>query len=69
MPGMSGGELADHLSLLRPDARVLLMSGYSEQKNEIASSSLYLADHRIDKPFTAQALLSKIRKLLDPGKT
>ena len=31
MPGISGRELADRLSVTRPDIRILFMSGYTEQ--------------------------------------
>jgi CheY-like chemotaxis protein len=63
MPKMGGPELARRVAQLRPDLRVLLMSGYSEDpvvRSLERSVSSFLA-----KPFTASALLDKVRKILD----
>src|SRR5690349_15999972 len=54
MPKMGGPELARRLSSLRPDLRILFMSGYSEDpvvRSLERSASIFLA-----KPFTAGAL-------------
>jgi PAS domain S-box-containing protein len=64
MPQMTGGELADRLGRLRPDLRVLFMSGYAAgaaPHREFPSDAAY-----IEKPFTADAMGEAIRALLDP---
>jgi two-component system cell cycle sensor histidine kinase/response regulator CckA len=63
MPKMGGSELARRLSQLRPDLRILFMSGYSDDpvvRSIERSGSLFLP-----KPFTAGALLEKVRSILD----
>jgi signal transduction histidine kinase/CheY-like chemotaxis protein len=63
MPSMSGRELADHLVGIRPDLRVLYMSGYTDDA---------LAHHRVldpgvmlvAKPFTKASLLDRVRQVL-----
>ena len=64
MPGMMGGELAKRLQQLRNSIQVLYMSGYSG--NAIAQQGLLApgVDY-IAKPFTANALSSKVREILD----
>jgi CheY-like chemotaxis protein len=64
MPAMSGPELARRFTPLRPEARVLYVSGYSadertlEQVGEGSVSFLAM-------PFTPHALASKVREVLD----
>lgn len=62
MPGMNGVELARQLSRIRPDLRVVFMSGYADDPlmNKIEQGALLLS-----KPFTATALLDTIRQSLD----
>ena len=62
MPGMSGQTVAERLALIRPEIRVLYMSGYTR------SSSHGLADldaSILPKPFTRDTLLHKLRETLD----
>jgi CheY-like chemotaxis protein len=64
MPQMTGRELADRLCCLRPDLKVLFMSGYAAgaaPHREFPSDAAY-----IEKPFTADAMGGAIRALLDP---
>ena len=64
MPQMNGRELADRLSSLRPDLRVLFMSGYPQETlapNGILEPDTYL----LQKPFSAEDLARKVRELLD----
>ncbi|HWI17501.1 MAG TPA: PAS domain-containing protein [Vicinamibacterales bacterium] len=61
MPGMGGRRFAEHLFELRPEARLLYMSGYIESQERIIGPK----EHFIGKPFTNLALLSKIREMLD----
>jgi PAS domain S-box-containing protein len=63
MPGMNGRELAEQAVRLRPEMKVLLMSGYAE---EIARSGFLRSGfHFIEKPFTSNSLALKIREVLD----
>jgi two-component system, cell cycle sensor histidine kinase and response regulator CckA len=63
MPVMSGVELSTKVRKMRPSLKVLLMSGYAGDLIErYRRSDLELA--LIEKPFTRQGLLSKIRSVL-----
>lgn len=63
MPGMNGLELAERASVRRPEARVLFMSGYTDDDRVQGVT----ADGRgfIQKPFTLDALARKVREILD----
>jgi two-component system cell cycle sensor histidine kinase/response regulator CckA len=64
MPQMSGRELAQHLAPLRPDMRVLYMSGYTD--DAIVRHGVLEADTAfLSKPFTPDALAAKVRGVLD----
>jgi len=58
-PEMSGVELADCLRPLRPEMKILFMSGYTGEN--LASSAF------IHKPFTPDGLAGKVREVLDTG--
>jgi PAS domain S-box-containing protein len=63
MPGMSGGELVEHISPLRPDTQVLLMSGYT--RNVVLDRAIARPGTAfLQKPFTPDALLAKVREVL-----
>ena len=64
MPEMGGRELAARLAPLRPEMRVLYMSGYTD--SAIAHQGV-LEDRAdfIQKPFTPEALARKVREVLD----
>jgi PAS domain S-box-containing protein len=64
MPGMSGKELADRLTALRPGVNVLFLSGYPV-RSIIGQGVQVDGDHFLQKPYTPQSLLSKIREVLD----
>jgi len=66
MPGMSGLELRQHLLVLRPALQVLLMSGYSEEAITRLGGSGPLPS-LIEKPFTVDGMLAKVRDLLRSG--
>jgi two-component system, cell cycle sensor histidine kinase and response regulator CckA len=66
MPGLTGRELAEQIAELRPNTKVLLMSGYTDEISK--AGFLYPGLHFIEKPFTSNALATKIRELLDPPK-
>jgi two-component system, cell cycle sensor histidine kinase and response regulator CckA len=64
MPGMSADELAERVTDLRPDARVLCMSGINEAL--LGPGQAQTAVHEfIQKPFTAETLLTRVRLTLD----
>jgi two-component system, cell cycle sensor histidine kinase and response regulator CckA len=61
MPGMNGIELARELRAVRPDLRVLLISGYTEEAvGRVGPDGIDL----LSKPFTADELLGRIRQVL-----
>ena len=64
MPGMNGRELAQRVSEIRPNTKVLYMSGYTE--NVIGHNGTLDAGVRLlQKPFTLSSLKSKVREVLD----
>jgi PAS domain S-box-containing protein len=64
MPGMSGSELAQHLRPLRPEMKVLYMSGYTD--DAIVRHGVLAADTAfLPKPFSPDALTRKVREVLD----
>jgi len=63
MPGMGGRELANRLKEIRPDTKILYMSGYTD--NAIVHHGvLEKGLSFIQKPFTSQGLRKKIREVL-----
>jgi signal transduction histidine kinase/ActR/RegA family two-component response regulator len=66
MPELGGGALAEQLVQRRPGLKVLYISGYTN--DEVLSRGV---DHAgaafIQKPFTADDLMRKVRELLDGG--
>jgi DNA-binding response OmpR family regulator len=64
MPRMSGRELVEQIRPLRPEMRVLYVSGYSEEA--IArQGQLTQGIELLPKPFTPGVLTAKIREILD----
>jgi len=64
MPGMNGRELAQRISEIRPNVKVLYMSGYTE--NVIGRNGTLDAGVRLlQKPFTLRDLKSKVREVLE----
>jgi PAS domain S-box-containing protein len=63
MPGMTGTELRDRVNVLRPDIKVLFMSGYTS--NVIVTHGvLQKGVHFIQKPFSIEELARKIMEVL-----
>jgi PAS domain S-box-containing protein len=65
MPQMSGFELGRELSGKNPDLQLLYMSGYRDSPINNAPGERPKAF--LNKPFTPDALLAKIREVLDEG--
>jgi PAS domain S-box-containing protein len=64
MPGMNGPELAKRLKPIRPEMKVLYISGYTD--NTIAHHGVLKAGvNYIQKPFTVDGLTKKVREVLD----
>jgi len=63
MPGVGGLELADQILEQRPETRVLLVSGYSDQLTS-AGGSIDARFAFLAKPFTPDVLLARIGELL-----
>ena len=65
MPEMNGAELAHHMLNHQPDLITIFMSGYAEQ-DLLRKTKLTSAIH-IQKPFTVDALLSRVSEALSAG--
>jgi len=64
MPGMSGRKISEQVQKIRPDIRICYMSGYSQDmigQHGIVEEEV----HFIQKPFTIQQLVEKIREVLE----
>jgi two-component system, cell cycle sensor histidine kinase and response regulator CckA len=63
MPGISGRELAGRVKSIRPDMKILFMSGYADQA--VVHHGILDTDAALlQKPFTMAALASKLREIL-----
>ena len=66
LPGMRGPSLAENLARLRPEMRLLYMSGYSEldprSRHNLPSDAPFLR-----KPFTSDGLLLAVSQALSPS--
>jgi CheY-like chemotaxis protein len=64
MPDMTGPDLVSRIRELRPELKVLYMSGYS--RNVMVEQGVLAVDSNlIVKPFSSAALLTKMRAVLD----
>jgi PAS domain S-box-containing protein len=63
MPGLSGRMLGETILRLRPAIRILYMSGYID--DTLTRHGVEAGMHYLQKPFTPQGLLRKIREVLD----
>jgi FixJ family two-component response regulator len=64
MPEMNGKDLRDILQVIRPEMKVIFMSGYSA---DIISQQGVLEEgvHFLSKPVSFETLTSKVREVLD----
>jgi PAS domain S-box-containing protein len=68
MPGMNGRELAQRISEIRPNVKILYMSGYTE--NVVGPDGTLDAGVRLlQKPFNLRDLKTKVREVLDATST
>jgi PAS domain S-box-containing protein len=71
MPGFSGPVLAEQIAAVRPGTKVLYTSGYNDGstfKSRVCGQDCVTCDCHcgfLDKPFTREDLLKKVRELLD----
>jgi two-component system, cell cycle sensor histidine kinase and response regulator CckA len=64
MTGMTGRELAQKMAALKPQVKILFVSGYTD--DVIAQHGVLEKDvNFLQKPFSATALLKKVRAILD----
>ncbi len=66
MPNMSGGQLAKELAQLRPDAKLIFVSGYAG-KTVLDHKVVDLETNFLQKPYTLKQLSLKIRAALEPS--
>jgi len=64
MPGMSGRELADTIRRTRPGIRVMFASGYADDE-ALLGDVRHDAGTFLQKPFSAQELVHRVRGVLD----
>jgi two-component system, cell cycle sensor histidine kinase and response regulator CckA len=67
MPNMSGPDFVNAATEFLPDAKVVFMSGYSNDALD-ATSGINSEIPLIQKPFNSDSLLTKIRHILDDSK-
>ncbi len=64
MPRVSGRILSDRISQLRPEMKVLFMSGYPDE-TIVQHGVLQPGTAFLEKPFTPEKLVAKVRQVLD----
>lgn len=66
MPGMNGKELSEKIKSLKPDIKILFVSGYTEE-HIAQSGKLDKNINFLSKPYTMVSLAQKVREVLDAG--
>ncbi|HNV25757.1 MAG TPA: PAS domain S-box protein [Nitrospira sp.] len=67
MPQMSGPEVAEKLATVRPEVKVLYMSGYPDHP-AFSKGGIDTEHSFLQKPFTPTTLAQKVREVLDGSK-
>jgi two-component system cell cycle sensor histidine kinase/response regulator CckA len=67
MPETSGRQVAEQFAVLRPDASVLFMSGYTDDA-VVRHGVLQAGVAYLQKPFTGDSLAAKVRAVLDASR-
>jgi CheY-like chemotaxis protein len=65
LPNMNGRQLAEMARAIRPDLKVLFVTGYAE-KAAVRNGLLEPGMDMLMKPFTLDALATKVREMLAP---
>lgn len=65
MPGMGGGEVMKKMRAIKPDARIILMSGCDHERLEHSNTGAPPTAF-IDKPFEPEELTAAIERALSP---
>ncbi len=68
LPGLNGRQLADRARLVRPDLKVLFITGYAEQA-AMASGFLAHGMEMVTKPFAIEDLTLRIRKIIERARS
>jgi PAS domain S-box-containing protein len=68
MPGMNGVELSYKAVEVRPEIRVMFVSGYTDE-SLLEAGKFPQGTAFLQKPFTLGSLLGKVREVLDAGKS
>ncbi len=68
MPGMGGKELAQQIRAIRPETRVLYVSGYAQVVSG-KDSAFQAGKTLLAKPFTPMDLVRMVRRILDENRT
>jgi CheY-like chemotaxis protein len=66
MPGINGRQLASQLTRLRPETKVLYMSGHPQEARR-PRGACDAGTRLIPKPFSSEALAKALREVLDGG--
>ena len=63
MPGLRGHEVAQRVSVSRPDIKVLYMSGYADEA--LLGPTAIAHEALIEKPFAVENLTRRVREALE----
>ena len=69
MPELNGVEMAQKILVIRPDTKILLMTGYTNETDRLQGQFGIAEVPIIRKPFLASNLLQKIRSILGLAET